>query len=123
MEYLSTRDASLRKRASEAIVMGLARDGGLYTPVSFPRLTSADLEMLCGMSYPGRAAWVMKQFLEEFSEEELQEYADRAYRCPEKFDTSAAAPVVSRDGNTSVLELWHGPTCAFKDMFGSLDRN
>ncbi len=116
MEYLSTRDASLRKRASEAIVMGLARDGGLYTPVSFPTLTPGDLEKLGGMSYPERAAWIMKQFLEEFTQEELNTYTRKAYRCPEKFDTPAAAPVVARDERTSVLELWHGPTCAFKDM-------
>ena len=116
MEYLSTRDAALRSSASEAIVMGLSRDGGLYTPVSFPALTQDDLAALCAMSYPRRAVWVMKRFLDEFTEEELSSYAERAYAVPGKFDDPDVAPVVIRDGQTAVLELWHGPTCAFKDM-------
>ena len=116
MEYLSTRNAQLRKSAAEAIVMGLARDGGLYTPVSFPQLPDEMLRELCAMDYPQRAAWVMKQFLEEFSQEELRDFTTRAYAVPGKFDNAAVAPVVRRDESTAVLELWHGPTCAFKDM-------
>ncbi len=116
MKYLSTRDATLRKSAAEAIVMGLSREGGLYTPESFPRLEEGALEKLMQMSYPQRAAYIMKLYLDEFTEEELRTFTEKGYACPEKFDTDAVAPVVTLDGNTSVLELWHGPTCAFKDM-------
>jgi len=113
MYYLSTRDKSLRLTAAQAITQGLAPDGGLMTPASFPALTAADLEALRGMDYPHRAAWVMKQFLEDFSMEELELYAKRAYG---KFDCPEAAPVRTLDNATHCLELWHGPTCAFKDM-------
>jgi len=116
MKYLSTRDASLRKSAAEAIVMGLARDGGLYTPVEFPALPQGALVELMNMTYPQRAAYVMKLYLDEFTEEELGNFTEKGYACPEKFDTDAVAPVVTLNENTSVLELWHGPTCAFKDM-------
>ncbi len=114
MRYVSTRNSGLRVSAAEAIVMGLSRDGGLYLPESVPALTPADLQALAQMDYPHRAAWVMKQYLDEFSEEELLDYARRAYGT-DRFDTPAAAPVRTVEG-THVLELWHGPTCAFKDM-------
>ena len=113
MYYLSTRDKGLRLTAAQAIAQGLAPDGGLLTPESFPALSGSDLELLRGMSYPHRAAWVMKRFLDDFDLEELELYAKRAYG---KFDCPEAAPVKQVDGNTWCLELWHGPTCAFKDM-------
>ena len=113
MYYLSTRNKELRLTAAQAIAQGLAPDGGLLTPVEFPTLSASDLEMLRGMDYPQRAAWVMKLFLEDFSREELELYAKRAYG---RFDCPEAAPVKQVDGNTWCLELWHGPTCAFKDM-------
>ena len=113
MYYLSTRDKSLRLTAAQAITQGLAPDGGLLTPESFPALSASELELLRGMDYPQRAAWVMKLFLEDFSAEELERYTRRAYG---KFDCPEAAPVRRVDGNTHCLELWHGPTCAFKDM-------
>ena len=114
MQYLSTRDSSLRVSAAEAIVMGLSRDGGLFLPESIPALTAADLQYLAGCDYPHRAAWVMGQYLDSFTPDELLDYARKAYG-PEKFDTPAAAPVVTVGGK-HILELWHGPTCAFKDM-------
>ena len=78
MQYLSTRDASLRYSASQAIVQGLSREGGLFLPETIPQVTLADLRALSAMSYQQRAVWVMKQYLEEFSEEELEEYAAKA---------------------------------------------
>ncbi len=114
MRYVSTRDSSLKVRAAEAVVMGLSRDGGLYLPERIPSLTASDLQALVQMDYPHRAAWVMKQYLDEFSHAELLDYAAKAYG-PAKFDTPAVAPVRSV-GDVQVLELWHGPTCAFKDM-------
>ena len=115
MHYVSTRDSSRRLTASQAIVEGLSRDGGLYLPESIPQLTLADIRALARLSYPERAAKIMKLYLEEFSEEELLGFAQKAYG-PAKFDTSAAAPVVQLADNTYIQELWHGPTCAFKDM-------
>ena len=115
MHYVSTRDSSRRRTASQAIVEGLSRDGGLYLPESIPQLTLADIRALARLSYPERAAKIMKLYLEEFSEEELLGFAQKAYG-PAKFDTPAAAPVVQLADNTYIQELWHGPTCAFKDM-------
>ena len=114
MQYVSTRDVSTSYMASQAIIQGLAPDGGLMTPFYIPKLPGKALEDLKSMSYQHRAVYIMKQFLEEFSVKELTDFAAAAYG-PEKFDTPAVAPVRSLDGNTHCLELWHGPTCAFKD--------
>ena len=115
MNYVSTRDKSLRMTAAQAIVRGLAPDGGLMTPEAFPHLPHGALEQLKDMSYQQRAVYVMKLFLDEFTVKELTDFANAAYG-PEKFDTPAVAPVRGLDSNTFCLELWHGPTCAFKDM-------
>ena len=115
MQYISTRDAGTRFTASQAITRGLAADGGLLTPYYIPKLPNKALDDLKDMSYQHRAVYVMKQFLEEFSVKELTDFAAAAYG-PAKFDTPAVAPVRTVDGNTHCLELWHGPTCAFKDM-------
>lgn len=116
MKYLSTRDASLRKTAAEVIAQGLSREGGLFTPVQFPKMPEGFLANLIPMTYQERAVQVMKLYLEDFSEEELRQYAARAYAFGEKFDTEAVAPVYHLTEGTEILELWHGPTCAFKDM-------
>ena len=115
MQYISTRDMAAQYSASEAIVQGLAKDGGLLTPYYIPRLPNNALEELSSMAYQQRAVYVMKQFLEEFTVKELTDYANAAYG-PDKFDTPAVAPVRTVTENTHCLELWHGPTCAFKDM-------
>ena len=115
MEYLGTRDKKLRKSAAQAITMGLSRDGGLFTPVSFPSLSALEVEILCEMSYQKRAAYVMGKYLEQFRPEELNLFAINAYG-PEKFDHPDVAPLRKVDGRTWCLELWHGPTSAFKDL-------
>ena len=115
MQYISTRDREQQFSASQAIAKGLAEDGGLLTPAYLPKLPRRALEELKNMSYQQRAVYVMKLFLDEFSVKELTDFANAAYG-PEKFDTPAVAPVRALDGNTYCLELWHGPTCAFKDM-------
>ena len=115
MEYLSTRDKTLRKSAAQAITMGLSRDGGLFTPVTFPSLSALEVETLCGMPYRKRAAYVMGKFLEEFRPEELNLFAKNAYG-PDRFDHPDVAPLHKMDKRTWCLELWHGPTSAFKDM-------
>ncbi len=115
MKYLSTRDKTLAFPAAEAIKMGLSRDGGLFTPATFPTIDEAYIKSLCAMRYQERAAKIMGLFLEDYSEEELLQFAENAYN-GEKFDTAAVAPLREVNDNTHCLELWHGPTSAFKDM-------
>ncbi len=115
MRYISTRDNTIQYSAAQAISQGLAKDGGLLTPCYIPKLPGKALEDMLGMAYQQRAVYIMKMFLEEFTVKELTDFAGAAYG-PDKFDTPAVAPVREVDGNTHCLELWHGPTCAFKDM-------
>ena len=115
MQYISTRDKSKEYSAAQAIVQGLAPDGGLLTPAYLPKLPGHAIAELAEMSYQQRAVYVMNLFLEEYSVKELTEYAVHAYG-PQKFDTELVVPVRQVDQNTYALELWHGPTCAFKDM-------
>ena len=115
MKYYSTRDTSLRYESADAIKMGLSRDGGLLTPVEIPRIDRAFLESLVSASYQERAARVMGLYLTDYTVEGLKGFADNAYG-PDKFDTDAVAPVRRVDDATYCLELWHGPTSAFKDM-------
>ena len=114
MYYQSTRDASLRLSAAEAIARGLSRDGGLFVPAALPRVEQRFLEELLNCDYAGRAQRVMQLFLEDFTQGELQQYTRAAYS-EERFG-SCAAPLRKMDDTTAALELWHGPTCAFKDM-------
>ena len=115
MQYTSTRDSSVRFTASQAITQGLSADGGLLTPYYIPKLPGNALDELKDMPYQAREVYLMKQFLEEFTVKELTDFAAAAYG-PEKFDTPAVAPVHTLNEGTHCLELWHGPTCAFKDM-------
>ena len=115
MRYISTRNADLDFTAAQAITQGLSREGGLLTPAQLPALSMAELEKLSSMTYQQRAVYVMGLFLNDFTAEELANFADAAYG-PAKFDTPAVAPVYTVDEKTHCLELWHGPTCAFKDM-------
>ena len=115
MKYYSTRDKYLRMDSAEAVKMGLSRDGGLLTPEAIPQIDRAFLESLVNQRYQTRAARVMGLYLTDYTEEELLTFAENAYG-PDKFDTEAVAPVRTLDGATHCLELWHGPTSAFKDM-------
>ena len=115
MKYLSTRDRALRVGGAEAVKLGLSRDGGLLTPESIPQIDGGFLGSLAGASYQERAARVMALYLTDYTEEELLAFAHNAYG-PDKYDHSAAAPLRKVDGSTHCLELWHGPTSAFKDM-------
>lgn len=110
--YRSTRDASVKVTASQAILKGLASDGGLFVPDSIPALDKS-LEELSKMSYKEVAYEVMKLMLDDFTEEELKDCINKAY--DEKFDTEVIAPLVKAEG-AYYLELFHGSTIAFKDM-------
>ena len=115
MYYLSTRDKTLRFTPAQAIAQGLSRDGGLFVPETIPQLPAGAMDKLKDMTYQQRAAYVMGLYLDGFTQEELGGFAERAYG-PDKFDTPAVAPLRKVDDATYCLELWHGPTCAFKDM-------
>ncbi len=110
--YRSTRSKGEAVRASQAILKGLADDGGLFVPESLPRLDKS-LEELSGMTYQETAYEVMKLFLTDFTEAELKDCINKAY--DSKFDTEVIAPLVEADG-AYYLELFHGATIAFKDM-------
>lgn len=110
--YKSTRNNELTVTASEAILKGLAEDGGLFVPVEIPKL-GISMEELKDLSYQEIAYEVMKEFLTDFSEDELKYCIGKAY--DSKFDTDEIAPLVKADGNY-YLELFHGATIAFKDM-------
>ena len=110
--YSSTRNADVKLTASQAILKGLADDGGLFVPERIPELRYS-IEELAEMSYQETAYAVMKEFFTDFTEEELKACINKAY--DSKFDTEEIAPLVSADG-AYYLELFHGSTIAFKDM-------
>ncbi len=110
--YVSTRDSRVRLTASQAILKGLAEDGGLFVPERIPKLP-VSLEELSGMSYQETACAVMREFLTDFTGEELKGCVEKAY--DDKFDTEEIAPLTEACG-AYYLELFHGSTIAFKDM-------
>ncbi len=112
MLFSSTRNSNEKVTASQAILKGLADDGGLFVPNEIPKL-DVSMEELAKMSYQETAYAVMKQFLTDFTEEELKNCINKAYDA--KFDTEEIAPLVEADG-AYYLELFHGATIAFKDM-------
>ncbi len=115
MEYVSTRDKSRKVSAAKAIATGIAPDGGLYCPTTFPLLAQEDWKSLLAMDYKARAAFVLGKYLTDFTAEELSDFAAKAY-ADDKFGGADTAPVVKLADGKYLLELWHGPTCAFKDM-------
>ncbi|MBR3691643.1 MAG: threonine synthase [Clostridia bacterium] len=115
MIYHSTRGASGEIGGCGAVARGIAADGGLYIPEEFPHISPEDIEALAGMDYIGRAKAVLGLYFPEFSEVEMQALCEAAYG-GEKFDCEAVAPTVKLNDDTHILELFHGPTCAFKDM-------
>lgn len=114
MMYISTRNSKLKVSAAKAIAQGLAPDGGLFVPETIPGVSGERLKELCAMDYRARAVAIMEPYLEDFSREELITYVTAAYG--ENFDDRQIAPVKFLSDDTGVLELYHGPTCAFKDM-------
>ena len=110
--YQSTRSAATKVTASQAILKGLADDGGLFVPDQIPQL-DVSLDLIAKMSYQEIAYVVMKEFLTDFTEEELKYCINSAY--DKKFDTENIAELVKKD-DAYYLELFHGATIAFKDM-------
>lgn len=114
MRYHSTRDENEKLNASAAIIKGIATDGGLYIPEIIPEFTGVELEKLMRLDYMSIAEKVFGKFLEEFSSKEISEIVSAAYKS--SFDSEEIAPLHIADDKTAYLELWHGPTCAFKDV-------
>ncbi len=115
MYYMSTRDASLRLKSAEAIKKGLSQEGGLFVPCEIPALSQRDMSRLVDMSYIDRAKLVLRKYLTDFTAKQLSDCTEGAYGGG-KFSSEKVAPVVKLDDSRYILELWHGPTCAFKDM-------
>ena len=118
MNYKCTRNRTESISAAQAIVQGISAGGGLFVPEAFPRYSQEDLNALEGLSYVGRAARILRDFLPEFTAGEIFSCVSRAYSA-DKFSGGSPAPVVEVENGPvrmNLLELWHGPTCAFKDM-------
>lgn len=115
MLYVSTRDKNRKVSSSHAIKEGIAPDGGLYMPESLPCVGSEEIKSLTALNYNDRAKFILKKLLTDFTEDEISKCVDSAYTA-EKFDTKEIAPVKKLSDSVYMLELWHGPTCAFKDM-------
>lgn len=114
MRYVSTRGRSPDIGFRDAVLTGLAPDGGLYVPASWPQPAANVLSGLADKSFPEAAAAVISKFADgEISEEELLKLARRAFGA---FDTPEVAPIVDLGGGDYLLELFHGPTLAFKDV-------
>lgn len=110
--YKSTRGLENNVPASLAIIKGIAEDGGLFVPTAIPKL-NIDLDKLAKMNYKEIAYFILSKFLTDFTEEELKYCIEKAY--DNKFDTEEIAPL-KKVGEEYFLELFHGPTLAFKDM-------
>ncbi|MCD7873241.1 MAG: threonine synthase, partial [Clostridiales bacterium] len=115
MFYTSTRDKSIKVSASQAITRGISQDGGLFVPCEIPIFSKEKIESMVNMNYIQRAKTVLREFLTDFTDEELDYCVSNAYSA-DKFSSEFIAPTVNLNKNENILELWHGPTCAFKDM-------
>lgn len=115
MYYKSTRNSNVKITSAEAIVQGISADGGLFVPSEIPSITMDEIVKLGDMSYSERAAYIFSKYLTDFTEAEIRYCTDNAYSS-KNFATDNIAEISHLFDGTYVLELWHGPTCAFKDM-------
>ncbi len=113
MKFISTRGKSTASCAAEAIAKGLAEDGGLFVPEKFPAITKDELLKMLDMEYAERAAYVLHKYLEEYDYNRLLKASETAYA---KFEDGDVAPLVKIDDKFFIMELFHGPTLAFKDV-------
>ncbi|MGN0588107.1 MAG: threonine synthase, partial [Ruminiclostridium sp.] len=114
MNYRSTRNNAVSVQSAKAIAQGLSSEGGLFVPESIPKLTKEDILALCDKSYPERAFDIFKLFLTDFTDDEIRHCVNGAYL--KNFDSENVSEISHLLTGTYILELWHGPTCAFKDM-------
>lgn len=114
MKYTSTRNSDLQVNAAHAIRSGLAPDGGLFVPTSIPKF-KCDWNELAEMDYNTLAQIILGTYLTDYDAERIEDIVAKSYNA-ENFAHEAVAPLVTLNDNTEILELWHGPTAAFKDM-------
>lgn len=115
MYYQSTRNKSLRVSSAQAIAQGISEDGGLFVPCEIPSLSLDEIKSLCDKSYNERAAAIFAKYLTDFTEAEIDYCVNRAYSL-KNFDTESITEIAHLFDGRYMLELWHGTTCAFKDM-------
>ncbi|SDB12174.1 threonine synthase [Ruminococcaceae bacterium FB2012] len=115
MYYKSTRNSSVNVSSAQAIAQGISKDGGLFVPSEIPSITLEDVKKLGKMTYAERAFFVFSKFLTDFTDAEIRYCVDSAYN-DRNFDSDSIAELAHLFDGTYMLELWHGPTCAFKDM-------
>ena len=115
MFYKSTRNSKVNVQSAEAITQGISADGGLFVPSEIPSLSLQEVKAIGEMSYADRAAYVFSKYLTDFTEAEIHYCTDNAYST-KNFESEIIAEIAHLFDGTYMLELWHGPTCAFKDM-------
>ena len=115
MYYKSTRNSAVKVDSAQAIAQGISKDGGLFVPSEIPSISLDDIKALGDMDYRARAKFVFNRFLTDFTEAEIAYCVDNAYTA-KAFDSDNIAELAHLFDGTYMLELWHGPTCAFKDM-------
>lgn len=116
MNYLSTRGGIKKAESAEAIRTGIAPDGGLFTPESIPSLSQSDILGMTGLSYQELATKILSLYLTDYRLKDIQAMTAAAYAYPAKFSVPEVTPVVRLTEGEYLLELFHGPTCAFKDV-------
>ncbi len=115
MFYNSTRNSEVKVSSAEAITQGISEEGGLFVPEEIPSLTLDEIKAVGEMKYADRAAYVFSKYLTDFTDAEIHYCTDNAYST-KNFETESIAEIAHLFDGTYMLELWHGPTCAFKDM-------
>ena len=115
MFYNSTRNSNVKVSSAEAITQGISVDGGLFVPESIPKLSLDEIKAIGDMTYADRAAYIFAKYLTDFTEAEIHHCTDNAYST-KNFENDSIAEIAHLFDGTYMLELWHGPTCAFKDM-------
>lgn len=115
MFYNSTRNSGVKVSSAEAITQGISEEGGLFVPEEIPALTPDEIKAVSEMKYADRAAFVFSKYLTDFTDAEIHYCTDNAYST-KNFETENIAEIAHLFDGTYMLELWHGPTCAFKDM-------
>jgi threonine synthase len=115
MFYKSTRNSNIKVSSAEAITQGISVEGGLFVPESIPSISLDEITSLADKSYADRAAFVFSKFLTDFTDVEIHYCTDNAYNT-KNFESESITEISHLFDGTYMLELWHGPTCAFKDM-------
>ena len=114
MNYVSTRNNDVKVSSAYAIAHGISVEGGLYVPEGIPTLSKNDFLKLAELDYKSKAEFILKKYLTDFTDEEIKKCVNGAYTG--SFDDEKPAAIAQLGEKINILELWHGPTCAFKDL-------